>query len=185
MKFVKTIAMALIVAMLACCFIACSDNDKDKDNDSNKVEKDTTPAPTGNVSEGLVEITVSFEIKDNTGKNIYREIDYKYKGFDSSILGVLRYYMEVKQNKFFSTYKDDPTIIEYIGNLGAKKGQYWAALRGNEFEKDGDSITVKNLIKPENEALLKTYLIDSVSQHILQDGEFFTIVLVGTPEAED
>lgn len=179
MKFIKTVAVALILAMLSCLFIACSDNNKDPDG--TKVENDTTPAPKGDVSEGLVEITVSFEIKDNTGKNIYRAVDYKYKGFDPSILGVLRYYIEVKQNDYFSTYEDDPTIIEYIGNVGAEKGQYWAALKGNEFKKNGSAITVKELIKPGNEEILKTYLIDSVSQHILQDGECFTIVLVGTP----
>ncbi len=185
MKFVKIIAMVLLVAMIGCSFIACMP--EDDATDKPKVEKDTTPPPTGTQSQGITEIKVSFEIKDSSGTNIYREIDYEYKGFDPTILGVLKYYFMVELDEHIATYEEEEfsNMIWIIGNYEAKPGQYWTALRGNKFtDNNGKPITVQNLIKPENEELLQSYMINSMSEHTLQNGETFTVVLVGTPEEE-
>ncbi len=185
MKFVKIIAMVLLVAMIGCSFIACMP--EDNTGDKPKVEKDTTPPPVGTPSQGITEIKVSFEIKDSSGTNIYRELDYEYKGFDPTILGVLKYYFEVEINEFIATYEEEEfsNMIWIIGDHEAKPGQYWTALRGNKFtDNSGNPITVKNLIKPENEELMQSYMISSMSEHTLTNGETFTVVLVGTPEEE-
>ncbi len=185
MKFIKIIAVVLLVAIIGCSFIACMP--EDDTTDKPKVEKDTTPPPTGFPSAGLTEIKVSFEIKDSSGTNIYRELDYEYKGFDPTILGVLKYYFEVEINEFIATYEEEEfsDMLWIIGNYEAKPGQYWTALKGNKFtDNNGNPITVKNLIKPENEDILQSYMISSMSEHKLQNGETFTVVLLGTPEEE-
>ncbi len=185
MKFVKIIAIVLLVAMIGCSFVACMP--EDDAGDKPKVEKDTTPPPVGTPSQGITEIKVSFEIKDSSGTNIYRELDYEYKGFEPTILGVLKYYFEVEINEYIATYEEEEfsNMIWIIGDYEAKPGQYWTALRGNKFtDSNGNPITVKNLVKPENENILQSYMISSMSEHVLADGETFTVVLVGTPDEE-
>ena len=93
MKFVKVISVLLLIAMIGCMFVACNNEEPTEEITEEKV---TEPAPTGEVSSGLVEITVSFDIKDNLGKNIYHVSDYNYKGFNPSILGVLDQYFKVE-----------------------------------------------------------------------------------------
>ena len=185
MKFIKVAAVVLLVAILGCSFIAC--DSEDKNNNNTTVEKDTTPPPVGTPSEGLTEITVSFEIKDSSGTNIYRALDYTYKGFDPTILGVLKYYFEVEIDEYFATYEDEALsdMIWFIGDYEAASRQYWAALRGNSFTDKGNPITVKNLLKPENQELFNSYMISSMSEHTLTDGEVFTVVLAGTKTVEE
>ena len=185
MKFVKVIAMVLLVAMIGCSFIACMP--EDDTNKGPKVEKDTTPPPTGTPSQGITEITVSFEIKDSSGTNIYRALDYEYKGFEPTILGVLKYYFEVEIDTFISTYEEEEfsDMLWIIGDYEAMPGQYWTALKGTKFtDGNGNTISVKNMLKPENESVLQNYMISSMSEHKLSDGESFTVVLLGTPEEE-
>lgn len=185
MKFAKIISMVLLVAIIGCSFIACMP--EENNGDKPKVEKDTTPPPVGTPSTGITEIKVSFEIKDSSGTNIYRELDYEYKGFDPTILGVLKYYFEVEIDEYIATYEEEEfsNMLWIIGEYEAKPGQYWTALKGNKFtDRNGNNITVKNLIKPENEELLQSYMINSMSEHRLQNGEIFTVVLIGTPEEE-
>ena len=186
MKFVKIIAMMLLIAMIGCSFIACMPVEDDTANKP-KIEKDTTPPPVGTPSTGLTEIKVSFEIKDNSGTNIYREIDFEYKGFDPTILGVLKYYFEVELGEYIATYEEEEfaNMLWIIGEYEAKPGQYWTALRGTKFLDDsGNAITVRNLLKPANEDTLRSYMISSMSEHVLRNGESFTVVLIGTPEEE-
>ena len=185
MKFIKIVAMVLLVAMLGCSLIACVPDDKDKDTP--KAEKDTTPPPSGTPSEGITEITVSFEIKDSSGTNVYRALDYEYKGFEPTVLGVLKYYFEVEIDEYIATYEEEEfsDMLWIIGDYEAKPGQYWTALKGTSFvDANGNSITVKNMLKPENEDVLQYYMIPSMSEHKLVDGESFTVVLIGTPEEE-
>lgn len=183
MKFVKIIAMVLLVAMIGCSFIACMP--EDDTNEKPKVEKDTTPPPTGTQSQGITEITVSFEIKDSSGTNIYRALDYKYKGFEPTILGVLKYYFEVELGENIATYEEEEfsDMLWIIGEYEAKPGQYWTALKGTKFtDNSGNPITIKNLLK--NSTLMQSYTIPSMSEHTLRNGETFTVVLVGTPKEE-
>lgn len=184
MKMIKIVAITLLVAMLACSLIACQPQEDNKGS-GDKIEKDTTPPPSGTVSEGITEITVSFEIKDSSGTNIYRALDYKYKGFEPTILGVLKYYFEVELGDYIAMYEEEEfsNMIQTIGSYEAKPGQYWTALSGIKFtDASGNAITVKNMLK--NNTLLESYMIASMSEHTLTDGEAFTIILIGEAKEE-
>lgn len=181
MKAIKIIAVALLIAMLGCTFIAC-DTEKEPEKPA-AVEKDTTPAPIGTPSEGLTEMKVSFSIKDSSGTNIYRAVDYTYKGFDPTILGVLKYYFDVELGEYIATYEEEglTDMLQFIGDYEAAEGQYWAALKGDTFfDAQGKEISVKNLLKSENKKIFESYMISSMSAHTLTDGETFTVVLAGT-----
>lgn len=177
MKHIKIIAVFLLISILACSFVACGKSDDDA-NKTDKVEKDTTPPPEGTQTEGLVELTVSFVINDGAGTNIYSETNYKYKGFDPTIFGVIKQYVEVDMGGSVLTYDDDDKMIEYIDEYGATDSSYWVALKGKKFiTGQSEEISLSQMFKPENKTTLDMYIIKSMSQYRLTDGETFTVVL--------
>ncbi|MBE6547495.1 MAG: hypothetical protein E7667_01260 [Ruminococcaceae bacterium] len=182
MKSIKIIAMILLVSIMACSFIACGSKEEEKPQTQEKVSE--KEAPKGDVTPELVDITVSFEIKDSAGSNIFREDNFNYRGLNPTVLGIIEYYTTQK-DIWFSTSDDGSMITEIDDYYVKDANQYWVALKGTTFytgevDKDGNkkTITVKNLLKPQNENLLKSYAYGHISTDKVADGESFTIVLV-------
>ncbi len=178
MKSIKIIAMILLVAMLACSLIACQ-SEKDTGDTGNQI--DTTPPPEGDPTEGLVEVTVSFDITNGkTGNNLFREQNYTYRGFDPTVVGIIKYYMTVTEDDYFAI-DEDTDMIQSIGDFTAGPGQSWRVLRGTKFvDNKGNELTIKNLLKDENKSILARYTISS--HDTVEDGGSFTIVLEGELE---
>ena len=74
MKTVRLVSVILVFAMLCCSFIACSTTDED-------VELPERP---------FYDMTVSFQIKNDSGKTIVDAEKYNYKGHeDPTILNIV------------------------------------------------------------------------------------------------
>ena len=175
MKFVKIIAMLLLIAMLGCLFVACDNGD---------VEETETeePAPTG---DSLVEkvITVSFRVFDSSAKRVYTVEDFKYKvisGVEPTASAVLEWYFKVENGDGYST--DEFGMIKRIGDYMIDDGQMWTVLDTVDFVDDnGNEIQPKELFVYPTDAgtkFVSAHTVESVSKRVLQDGDSFSVMIV-------
>ena len=156
MKFVKIISVILVIAALCCTFISC--------NTSAEEEAALPERPFYN-------ITVSFQIKNSQGKTIVDAVDYNYKGHeDPTILNIITDYLYIVEE--FKYTIDKNNVLQQVGGLKAKSGQYWGFMDG--IDHDVQAILA-------SDKLQKEYLIDKkMSEYLIEDGGKFTIVLVST-----
>ena len=113
MKILKLLSFVLVLSMITCVFFSC-DGDDSGDSDIVVPERD------------IYTVTVSFQIKDPTGKTQIEAIDYTYKGHaEPTILNVLDAYLSVEANWVCKI--DKTNSIAQIGGMKANKnnGDYW------------------------------------------------------------
>ena len=154
MKSIRIISVILAIASLCCIFVSCGSNEQ-------TVELPETT---------LYNITVSFQIKDNTGKTIVDAQDYNYKGIkEPTILNLVEHYLKVVEDIRCSIDKKNNTL-QQVGGTKAKSGEYWAFM-------DGVNHDVQAILS--NPALQKKQFIDKkMSEYLIEDGGAFTVVLV-------
>ena len=112
MKAVRLLSVILILALLSCCFIACSEEDVDANI------PDTT----------VYETKVSFQIKDGNGKTIYEAKDFEYKWINEpTILNIVKYYVKVEKGA--NVVVDGDTLTR-VGGVKPKNNEYWAFMKG-------------------------------------------------------
>ena len=112
MKIIKLLSFILVLSMLSCMFFAC---------DSGSGASDLSVP-----ERHLYEVTVSFQIKDPTGKTQIEAIDYTYRGHaEPTILNVLDTYLSVEAGWVCKI--DKTNTITQIGGMKANKnnGDYW------------------------------------------------------------
>jgi hypothetical protein len=113
MKILKILSFVLVLSMITCVFFSCDAGDAG-DADIAIPERD------------LYTVTVSFQIKDSTGKTVIEAIDYTYKGHaEPTILNVLDTYLAVEEDWVCKIDKNN--TITQIGGMKANKnnGDYW------------------------------------------------------------
>lgn len=113
MKILKILSFLLVLSMITCVFFSCDAGDSG-DADIAIPER------------GLYTVTVSFQIKDSTGKTVIEAKDYKYKGHaEPTILNILDTYLSVEEDWVCKIDKNN--TITQIGGMKAnqKNGDYW------------------------------------------------------------
>ena len=194
MRFLKFIALILLISMTACIFAACQSK-----TDSDPVAEATEPCPTGEISEGLTELDVTFYVRNaSTGEYIYRAENYRYKGFNPTVFGVIHRYMTIDNDNYFRVI-DGTHVITSMGDFSAGDGQYWYAFKGTKFVDERESeISLKKIseIYSKEEVDLSSadrnlknymdreYLIPALNEHVLSKDSSaaensFTVLLVG------
>ena len=157
MKFAKILSVVMVLALLCCTFIACDDSGDGEDIDIDLPERE------------FYNITVSFQIKDATGKTQIEAIDYNYKGHaEPTILNILETYLSVVQD--WTCKIDKTNSITQIGGMKANKndGEYWGFVNG-----------AINLSKED----IKDDLSEGkMSETIIEDGGIFTVMLIADEE---
>lgn len=113
MKILKLLSFVLVLSMIACVFFSCDDAG-DGDIDIAIPERE------------MYTVTVSFQIKDATGKTQIEAIDYTYKGHaEPTILNIIDTYLAVEEDWVCKIDKNN--TITQIGGMKANKnnGDYW------------------------------------------------------------
>ena len=177
MKFVKGFSLVLALLFVCSAFFACDSSSKE--NNANLPERE------------FYEVTVSFQIKDSSGKTIIDAKDYVYKGHpEPTILNVLDSYLAVVKNWVCKIKVDEERGTKQITQIGgmkvdAKNGEYWGIVTNvvNKQNEDGtQSATVKEGVSALNlslEDINKLMNEDtSMDKVLLTDGAEFTVIQV-------
>ncbi len=147
MKTVRLLSVILALAMLCCSFIAC-------DTTEENVELPERP---------FYDMTVSFQIKNASGKTIVDAEKYNYKGHeDPTILNIVTDYLAIEAN--FKYTVDENNILTKIGSTKAGKNEHW-------------SFTMKG-VGLDMQTVLDNLVDKQMSEYLVEDGAEFTIVLV-------
>ena len=113
MKILRLLSLVLVLSMITCVLFSC-DSGSSGDVDIAIPERD------------IYTVTVSFQIKDSTGKTQVEAIDYAYKGHaEPTILNILDTYLSVEADWVCKI--DKTNTITQIGGMKANKnnGDYW------------------------------------------------------------
>ena len=153
MKATKILSLFLILSTLCCMFVSCHQND------------DNVKLP----ERDFYDQTVSFQIKDASGKTIVEATNYNYKGHEEpTILNIISDYLYIVV-EYKCTIDKNNTLVQ-VGNVKARSGDYWGFMMG--IDHDVQAILA-------NTSLQKQYLIDKkMSEYLIEDGGQFTVVLV-------
>ena len=156
MKSIRLISLFLVLLVLGCTLIAC-DTDNYED-----IELPERP---------FYDMTVSFQIKDATGKTIFDAVNYNYKGHeDPTILNIISDYVVIEADYRFSTDKNN-TLVSIGGyKANTSKGEYWAFMKGTGH--DVQAILANPSLQEKN------FIDGKMSDYLIKDGESFTVVLV-------
>ena len=151
MKFIKLLSAVLVLAMLGCMFVACGET-------SDEVEE----LP----ERELYSITVSFQIKDGTGKTVIDAKDYNYKSHSApTMLNIINTYLSVEEDWVCKIDKKTNTITQIGGMKADKKdGQYWGFVNGQ--------------INLNKEQVMKELSDGKMSEITISDGGVFTVMLI-------
>ena len=156
MKATRLLSLILVFATICCCFVACNQGD------ISNIELPERP---------FYDMTVSFQIKDSTGKTIIDAVDYNYKGHeDPTILNIISDYLVIVAD-YKCTVDKNNTLIQ-VGGLKANvsKGDYWAFMMGTG--KDVQAILGSADLQKKN------FIDQKMSNYLVEDGAKFTVVLV-------
>ena len=116
MKATRLLSLILALATVFCCFVACNQGD------ISDIELPERP---------FYDITVSFQIKDSTGRTIIDAVDYNYKGHeDPTILNIISDYLVIVAD-YKCTIDKNNTLVQ-VGGIKANvsKNEYWAFMKG-------------------------------------------------------
>ncbi len=166
MKLIKTLSIVLAFLMLSCTFVSC-----DSGNGGADYELPERP---------FYDITVSFQIKDSTGKTVIDAPDYNYKSHaEPTILNVLDLYLDVVMEW---TCKIDKTYtITQIGGMKANKnnGDYWGFVTNAVVNESSGEVTLKEMsaVNLSMEQINKNKSDGKMSATKLIDGAEFTVIL--------
>ena len=172
MRLAKILYLVLVMAMLCCSFIACEGGSEGEDLDIDLPERD------------FYTVTVSFQIKDPTGKTVIEALDYKYKGHDEpTIINVVETYLNVVAD--WTCKIDKSGKLTQIGGMKAGKYDYWGFVTNvSKNEKTGE-ITLKDAsaINLSLEQINKQQATQgTINDTMLIDGAEFTLILVTTED---
>lgn len=178
MKFVNGFSLLLALLFVCSVFFACDSSSKGDEN-VDLPERE------------FYEVTVSFQIKDSSGKTIIDAKDYVYKGHpEPTILNVLDTYLAVVRNWVCKIKVDEERGTKQITQIGgmkvdAKNGEYWGIVTNviNKENADGTlSATVKEGVSALNLSLedinKQMNEDDSMDKVLLTDGAEFTVIQV-------
>ena len=114
-------------------------------------------------------MTVSFQIKNSSGKTIVEAVDYNYKGHEEpTILNIISDYLYIVAE--YRCTIDKNNVLQQVGGVKARSGDYWGFMEGVDHD-------VQAILA--NPSLQTKYLIDKkMSEYIIEDGGKFTVVLV-------
>ena len=171
MKFAKILSLVLVMAMLCCSFIACESGNEGEDLDIDLPERD------------FYVVTVSFQIKDPTGKTVIEAIDYEYKGHaEPTIINVVENYLAVVAD--WTCKIDKSGKLTQIGGMKAGKYDYWGFVTNvTKNEKTGE-ITLKDVsaMNLSLEQIKKQAAEGTINDTMLIDGAEFTLILFTTED---
>ena len=159
MKSIRLISLFLVLLVLGCSLIACDTEDWQN------VELPERP---------FYDMTVSFQIKDETGRNIIDAPNYNYTGHEEpTILNIITDYLDIEVEYKYSIDEKNKILLS-IGNKKAdtSKGQYWAFMMGVGHDVQA--------ILADSKQQEKYFIDGKMSEYLIEDGESFTIVLVKT-----
>ena len=164
MKAIRIISMLLVLATLGCMFVACDEGDG---SDISVPERD------------FYELTVSFQIKDSTGRTVVEAIDYKYKGHaEPTVLNIVEAYLSVVQNWVCKI--DKTNTLTQVGGMKAdkKNGEYWGFVTNVGEDGDGNLFLKQtSAINLSIEQINKNLSDGKMSETKVIDGAQFTIIL--------
>jgi hypothetical protein len=154
MKLIRIVSFIMIIAMLSCMFISC-----------NQQTEEEIPLP----ERDFYDITVSFQIKNSSGKNIVEAVNYNYKGHEEpTILNIISDYLYIVAE--YRCTIDKNNVLQQVGGVKARSGDYWGFMEG--VDHDVQAILASS-------SLQTKYLIDKkMSEYLIEDGGAFTVVLV-------
>lgn len=151
MKFAKIIALILALSTLCCMFIACEEGE---DVEIDLPERD------------FYDLTVSFQIKDSTGKTIIDAQDYNYKSHaEPTMLNVIDTYLSVVAN--WTCKIDKNNTLTQVGGVKANKNNadYWGYVNG------AIDLSKEQILDDLDDGM-------KMSDVIVEDGGKFTIMLI-------
>ena len=161
---VRIFAVILAISALSCLFVACDNKDEDMDIDLPERE--------------LYKVTVSFQIKDSTGKTVIEATDYTYKGHsEPTILTVVDNYLSVVAD--WTCKIDKNNTITQIGGMKAGKGDYWGFVTNVVVDSNDKTVSLKDssAINLSMEQINKYKSDGKMSETPVIDGAEFTIIL--------
>jgi hypothetical protein len=115
------------------------------------------------------DMTVSFQIKNSSGKTIVEAVNYNYKGHEEpTILNIISDYLYIVAEYRCTINKNN--VLQQVGGVKARSGDYWGFMEGVDHD-------VQAILA--NPSLQTKYLIDKkMSEYLIEDGGAFTVVLV-------
>lgn len=155
MKSIRLISLVLVLIVIGCSLIACDTDDTDMELPER----------------AYYDMTFSFQIKDETGRNIVDAVNYNYRGHeDPTILNVITDYLAIEADYGYTI--DNNNILVSVGKAkaNAKNGDYWAFMKGTGHDVQA-ILADANLQK-------KNFIDGKMSEYTLKDGDSFTVVLV-------
>ena len=167
MKAIRFISILLILATVCCPLVACDQGDA---TDIDLPERD------------FYEVTVSFQIKDKTGRTVIEAIDYKYKSHaEPTVLNVVDTYLAVVQDWVCKI--DKTNTLTQIGGMKANKnnGEYWGFVTNVETDSEGNlALNGKTAINLSLEQINRNLSDGKMCDAKVIDGAEFTLILKGT-----
>ena len=156
MKALRLLSLFMVLVILSCSLISC----KQEEVDANIPD---TP---------MYEATVSFQIKDGTGKVIgnFEVENYEYKWIkEPTILNIVTHYLMGERGA--SILVDENGTITRIGGVKIKKGEYVAVMKGI-------NVDVKDILS-DKAAQNKNFIDKKMSTYnvIDEDCKEFTLVI--------
>ena len=154
MKLIRILSFIMIIAILSCTFISCKQGDGEE-----------IPLP----EREFYDMTVSFQIKNSSGKTIVEAVDYNYKGHEApTILNIISDYLYIVAE--YRCTIDKNNVLQQVGGVKARSGDYWGFMEGVDHD-------VQAILA--NPSLQTKHLIDKkMSEYLIEDGGKFTVVLV-------
>ena len=154
MKLTRIVSFIMIIAILSCSFISC-----------NQGGEEEIPLP----EREFYDMTVSFQIKNSSGKTIVEAVDYNYKGHEEpTILNIISDYLYIVAE--YRCTIDKNNVLQQVGGVKARSGDYWGFMEGVDHD-------VQAILA--NPSLQTKHLIDKkMSEYLIEDGGKFTVVLV-------
>ena len=164
MKAIRIISLLLILATLCCPLVACDEGDG---SDLSVPERD------------FYELTVSFQIKDSTGRTVIEAIDYKYKGHaEPTVLNIVETYLSVVQNWVCKI--DKTNTLTQVGGMKAdkKNGEYWGFVTNVVADEEGKlSLKETSAINLNMDQINRNLSDGKMSETKVIDGAEFTLIL--------
>ena len=118
MKLIRIVSFIMIIAMLSCMFISC-----------NQQTEEEIPLP----ERDFYDITVSFQIKNSSGKNIVEAVNYNYKDHEEpTILNIISDYLYIVAE--YRCTIDKNNVLQQVGGVKARSGDYWGFMEGVDHD---------------------------------------------------
>lgn len=157
MKRIRIFALILAVLVIGCTLIAC---DTENYEDIELPERD------------FYDMTVSFQVADQTGKIIIDAVNYNYTGHEvPTIINILSDYVVIEEDAAFKIDSKNNTLVQIAGcKAEIKKGHYWAFMEGTGH--DLQAILADAKLQD------KSFINGKMNEYEIKDGGAFTVVLV-------